>query len=245
MAVEYVDVYWGQGKYNPNNIFGDSIFYEDPKTVLSSLVAKKNKVVSGGSFMNCPAVYNLLGNVLVVRSPIDIGVKVKYRENEISKNLDSYGPISWTMMHDPSIQGHPLVILDLPWLFFAEEEIEVIITSPYFENSPHLSQGNVVPGKMNIGAWFRPLNMEFNLHYHQDELNIKEGEAMAYITFLTDKKIRLHRFQTNENIIRLSNMISNTPQWQQKLPLAKRYARFRRAGLKKVVLNEIKNNLVD
>jgi hypothetical protein len=240
MAVEYIDVYWGSGKIEQED---DSIFYAEPKTVLSSLVTKKNKNNKTGNYLQCPSVYNLLGNTLVVRSPIDTGVEIPHRQDEISRNIKTYG-LEWNMIHEPSVIGHPLIILGLPYLFFCEEEVTVMISSPYFEKSPHLNQGNIVPGTMNIGSWFRPLNMEFNLHEGQYNLDLKEDEAIAYITFITDKKIKLNKFRTSDDLIRISNSLVNTTRWEPRVPLAKRYKRFREAQMKKIVLNEIKKNII-
>lgn len=240
MAVEYIDVYWGSGKYDQED---DSILYVEPKTVLSSLVTKKNKGNKTGNYLSCPSVYNLLGNTLVIKAPIDTGVSIPHRDGEVSRNVRHYG-LDWSMVHEPSVIGHPCVVMELPYIFFSEEEIPVILTSPFFEPAPHLSQGNVVPGSMNIGAWFRPINMEFNLHLGVYEFSLKEGEAMAYITFLTDKKIRLHKFKPSLDLIRISNSVVNSTRWEPKVPLAKRYKRFREAQMQKLVLNEIKKNLV-
>ena len=105
--------------------------------------------------------------------------------------------------------------------------------------------GNVVPGKLNISKWFRPVNVEVQLHEGLKEIEFVEGEHLAYINFLTNRRVKLKRFELDRDLYRISLGCSTSVNWETRVPLLKKYSRFVNSGTNKIVLQHIKKNLVD
>ena len=68
---------------------------------------------------------------------------------------------------------------------------------------------------------------------------------MAYVEFLTDKKVELVRFKLNLDLKTYLESTSSSSGWEKKIPLAERYERFKRTRMKDLIMKEIKNNIVD
>ena len=119
------------------------------------------------------------------------------------------------------------------------------LTSPYFSNSPHLKYGSLIPGTFNISNWFRNINIEFNLWENIKEFKFKKNEDMAYVHFDSEHEIELKRFDFTERLLRIIRTCSTAGTWEKFIPLIDRYRRFKEAKFKKIILKEIKQNLVD
>ena len=67
---------------------------------------------------------------------------------------------------------------------------------------------------------------------------------MAYFNFLTDEKVVLKRFEGNDTLRKLSFTCSRVSEWWSNVPLAKRYDKFLKSKTNRLVLREIKKQLV-
>ena len=68
---------------------------------------------------------------------------------------------------------------------------------------------------------------------------------MAYFTFLTDDKVELKRFNLSEDLRKISETCSTVSDWWKNVPLLKRYDRFLKTKTNKLVMKEIKKQLLD
>ena len=261
-----VKVYWAPVHFNIAAPPKDwNMYYYDPKNLLSSLNNNRRKVSKNSivpklkvndvfstkslmdpqmsNFFSCPAFTNFAKNVYALENPIttslviDENKTIKYKSEDYIK--------SW-IAHPESVKGQTLFVYDLQWVFFTEEDdLMMKLTSPYFSNSEHMRYGSVVPGQFNIGKWFRNIGLEYNLWNNVNEFTVKKGEDLAYVEFLTDKKVELVRFKLNLDLKTYLESTSSSSGWEKKIPLAERYARFKRTRMKELIMKEIKNNIVD
>ena len=102
-----------------------------------------------------------------------------------------------------------------------------------------------MPGKLNISKWFRYINLEYILHTGVKEFKVNKGESLAYVVFNTNKKVNLKRFEMNDKLHSYGLATGTSTKWEPRVPLATRYKRFMETRTNKLVLNEIKKNLVD
>ena len=75
-------------------------------------------------------------------------------------------------------------------------------------------------------------------------MNLEEGEPMGYLEFGTDKKINFQRFETTS---KFKSLVSDSILVRNKAfapSLLKRYRIFDRSPIKKILLKEIKDNLL-
>ena len=108
-----------------------------------------------------------------------------------------------------------------------------------------MQYASIVPGKLNISRWFRPVMCEFNLWNKGRELVLKEGEPLAYINFQTNESVELVRFSMTDRLKAYALGGADAPKWEPFVPLAKRYKRFMQTRTNRLVLNEIQKNLVN
>ena len=72
-----------------------------------------------------------------------------------------------------------------------------------------------------------------------------EHEHMVYFSFLTDDKVELKRFELNDTLRKISETCSSVTSWWSNVPLVNRYERFLKTKTNKLVMKEIKKQLVE
>jgi hypothetical protein len=223
------------------------IMFVEPVSLRKMLFENRNKNnKSRQNFFKCPAVVDVVNNVFVWKSPKDTSVEIDVVDGKVEPNrrYEKGDHLDWYTEHPPTIEKNLLVSLDYHIIFFAEEEVDLLLTAPYFTNAPHLKDGALVPGKVNIGAWFRPMNAEFNLWNGNTKISFEENEDVAYFTFLTDKKVNLQEFRMTPELNRIAMSMVSSIMWMPHKPLRDRYNAFRKRKLRGVILDKIKQNLV-
>lgn len=216
----------------------DILNYE-PEQVFNEL--KKQFTREERSFIGCPAVKNLLKNTFAWKNTM----KSEYLVEGDKVTILSKQGISASIDHKPTLRNQTLMVLRYALSFYtSEDSLEVELTAPYFEKSPHLKYGAVVPGRFDIANWYRPINIEYNLWENEKTLILEEDETMAYLSFKTDKQVKLVRYQMTEELMKIQRVISDASIWSPKIPLMKRYERFRRSQMKQIVLKEIQKNVI-
>ena len=133
----------------------------------------------------------------------------------------------------------------LTYVFFTEEDVKLTLTGPYFTNSSHTKHGAVIPGQMKINSWFRELKLEYTLWAGNNELSFEKDEVLAYVNFDCEEKVKLVRFEMNDKLKSYTQSCGSASSWESFVPLADRYKRFKQTHMNKMVLNEIKKNLID
>jgi len=233
-------VYWSGIR---NSELDLSLFYEEPTSLMHELSLNKNKNNLDDNFLRCPAVVDLNKNLFVVKNPVKTSASFVIEGDNVSSKMESKGA-GWFVNRPPSLRNQLLAGYDYSLIFFAEEEVEVMTTSPYFSQTPHRSWGAIVPGVFNIGSWFRPINMEFNVWEGIKNVSLEEGEHMAYIKFFTEKNVVFQRFSMTEELYSQAKTCSASGSWEPKVPLVKRYQRFRNSKRNKFIIDKIKQNLL-
>jgi hypothetical protein len=218
-----------------------NILYYPPENILDRLNKEKDVIKKDSNFLQCPSVNSLLGNTFVLKNTLESKFSI------INNEVVSLGKtkINAEILRENSLKNQTLLTYNLKWIFFSESDyLNMRLTSPFFSKSPHLKYGSIVPGQLNIGMWFRTINLEYNLWENVKTFAIEEDEDLAYISFDSEKKIKLIRFEMNSKLHSYSNSISTSSSWEPKVPLIKRYKRFKESNMKELILKEIKNNLV-
>jgi hypothetical protein len=144
----------------------------------------------------------------------------------------------------PVFQDGPAVDYDSRWLFFSEDEINIQLTPPYFHKTKASEYATVLSGEFNISKWFRPIIPTFSLWDSSKELVISEQDPLAYVNFITDKKIILQEFTETEKIKHIMNECIMMKEKFPNLPLSESYNKFLLSNKHKELIKEIKNNLV-
>jgi hypothetical protein len=234
-------VYWAPWFINRDNLDWNMLYY-NPENMLERLNKQKNNQKIDSTFFQCPSVNSLFKNTFILKNSLESSFSIV--DNTVISL--SKTKIGGEIIRNGSLKNNILFNYNLNWIFFSEEDnLNMRITSPFFSNCQHLKYGSIVPGQFNIGMWFRTINLEYNLWDNVKSFKANQDEDLAYISFDSDKKIKLVRFEMNEKLYSYSNSTSNSSNWEPKVPLLKRYERFKNTNMKNLVLKEIKNNIVD
>jgi hypothetical protein len=217
-----------------------NMIYPDLTSVHERIRPYKTSTKSG-NFFYCPSFTGLAENTFVLENPIAGSYKIV--NNQVGAHDETFIN-AWTE-HASSMEGYNMLSYGMKWVFFTEEDIEMMLVSPFFGNAEHLKYGNVMPGKLNISKWFRYINLEYILHKGVKEFKVNKGESLAYVVFNTNKKVNLKRFEMNDKLHSYGQATGTSTTWEPWVPLATRYKRFMESRTNKLVLNEIKKNLVD
>lgn len=241
-----VNIYWAPYySYNSNNTQDWSMLYPDPKNMYSEI--SKNKVIndhSFKSFFTCPAVKNNFKNTYVFKNV----VHSEYTYN--TENSMNITPISKTFLgyefsRKPAISDGPIIKFSLSYIFFADQDVEALFTSPTFHKPKYTNYGTIFPGEFNIGSWFRPYHLELQMWNSNGNIVLEENEPIFYVKFLTNKNIKLHRFNFNKKLHDYATHCSESSNdIKSNIPLIERYQMFKNSRMHTSILNEIKNNIV-
>tara|TARA_B100000427_G_scaffold10761_1_gene9082 strand:- start:315 stop:1049 length:735 start_codon:yes stop_codon:yes gene_type:complete len=242
-----INVYWSSANDPKEDDF--SIMYEEPHSLFKDKVKEKQKdrQTDMPGFDECTAFQDLGIHTLVVNNVIQTHIEFdgNYIPNyqtpvkQLSKNA-----LYADVRRDNTLNNQMIFDYHMPHIFFADASLEVMLSSPYFHQPGYMKYGAIVPGRFDVGSWFRPMRFEINLWEGNNIFKIEEGEPLAYLTFNTNEKIKLHKFHMNEKLYNIALACANSSAWWRNIPLSKRYAKFHASQSQKKVLTEIKNNLI-
>lgn len=242
MAKKEVVVYWAPA-YNSGPVDWN-ILYNEPRPVMDVFRDTKTNINKGDSFFYCPAFKDQFDNMFYFDNVVDS----KYIYDSMQNRVLMPSPdacLDATVLRPPSMENTAHIGVSLSWVFFCEESLEMSVTPPYFSKS-HMSKfGAIVPGRFNIGKWFRQLNAEIVLWPGVKQLEIAKNDPLMYVKFHTDKKIILKRFTMTPELRGVADATSKSSSLLGKfMPLASKYEHFFKTKTNALVLKHIKDNLV-
>lgn len=112
---------------------------------------------------------------------------------------------------------------------------------PFMEDNNITQRCIPLTGRFDIGKWFRPSEFAFFLRKDFNTFKIERDEIYSYVRFHTTEKINFIQFRWSENLERYKRDCININFFKYMKTLENFYKNFRH---KKLILNEIKNNLL-
>ncbi len=110
----------------------------------------------------------------------------------------------------------------------------------------YMNYGTSVPGAFDISKWFRPHVFEVQMWEKAGTFKIKEGEPLFTVEFITDRPIVFKKFAMSEALVKYADSCVDSHKFFGRwLGLPKKYKIFQDTKMDKLILKEIKNNLVD
>jgi len=235
-----IEVYWA-----PNYDFSDidwNMLYAEPSSLFDINIKNKTDVDKFDSMFYCPAFKNLAKNTLVFNNPL----KSKYSFDESGNVVsDIQSGMAANVVRKPNIKGRNLLEYSFTPILFSDKPLTATMTSPWFETPNYMKYGTIVPGRYDIGKWFRAVNVEFQLMPGVREFEIDKGEPLVYFTFDTDETIKFTRFKMDAELRRYSVSCATSTSWEPWIPLADRYKRFKESRMRSIILKKVKENIVE
>jgi hypothetical protein len=219
-----------------------------PESFISNLHKRKvvnNKMLQNpnagrGKYQTCSAMHTFGENLFILKSPIE--AEIYFDENG---NIDrSTRNNHFFIERESSFENSKCFDFDLQYLFFSEENMNITLTPAYMHKALHNDHGFLLGGQFDISSWFRAIPTIFQSWEGKNNFKVGFNDPLSYVHFDTNKKIEFKQFRLNEELTKQVQACSKFQNLLRFQPMNKLYARFKNAGMKEMVLNEIKANLV-
>lgn len=242
-----IDVYWAPSLFDIESEQWN-LFYSEPQNVYQNTASQGKK----SELVRCPAFQKSAKNLYQLNSMINdthtLGANFLEGLSDVQNrgvDLDTDGTIGLVYTRPSSLPGYINLSYNLGWYFIAEEPLNVKLSAPYFPSTTPAPGALLAFGEFDIGQWHRPIALDYHIPINTEKFEVQIDQPLAFLEFDTDKKINFKRFVPNRHIREI--MLENTRASQtifKKSTLKYRYERYMKSGISKLLLNEIKNNLV-
>lgn len=250
MNKEPLVIYWSPATYADDQVKDWELLYPQPKTLFSELLKNKDRDGNANdSYFSCPAVNDFTKKILVINSPMSCSYtfdKFGPGKENIFIQADSGNAIEINVARESTLNTGPTLVFALQYIFFSEESVQATFSAPYFQKAKYMEHGATIPGRFDIGQWFRPYHFEVQMWNNNGKFEIVEDEPLFYVHFETDRPIILKRFMYDKKLHDAAvACVDSTNLFGRGLTLLSRYHKFSNTGLRNKVLKMIKNNLID
>lgn len=240
---EPIVVYWSPYYSKDTSNENWNILYSEPVQLYKELNDRRETSTPAKSnILSCPASSTRFKNTYIFKNTLTTHYLFKNGES-LSQNKNY---INMSIVRPPSIKNNLMVALRMNWVFFTDEDsLTMHLNPPYFNKYSYSDYGVLCSGGFDIGKWFRPIALEFNLWDNVKEFKVLDEEPLFYVEFITDRPVILKRFYMSDEVrsfVTASTIsVKTMGEW---LPLKKRYEQFKRTKSKEIILKEIKSNLI-
>lgn len=249
-----ITVYWAPGQFTSDEPYTWNQFYSPPELLASSILQNRQKDPENRVIFACPAYAIGMKNLYQVRAVHDEHVKIPQifftdppKTYPTKVNVEG-SRLSFEIPRLASLEGHIDLTYNMSWLFFAEEPVTVRFTAPYFPPKAPAEGTILAMGEFDIGLWFRNFNLDYMVPTGTTNFDISMDDPLFYMQFLTDKKIVFKRYIHTGLTQKYAEEFAQTSNRRNKrygVGFKDRYELTRKTEMAKLVLNEIKKNLVD
>jgi len=240
-------VYWAPKSDYANKNLGEwNMLHAKPQSLFNHLLEEKHPEAGNRSIFSCPPWATKAKRTFIFRQPYDSHYRYDFTGDNTS--VESLTPIRTNLepfRQTQSFKDKIQLTLFHETMFFAEEPLIATMMSPYFHEPKYTKYGAIANGEYDIGQWYRPVSPDITFWKPKGEFLLEENEPLFYMEFQTDRPVILKRYKFNGQLNAYSDACVNAPfNLESRVPLAKRYARFRNANMRELILKEIKENLI-
>jgi len=183
-----INIYWSDLGSN---------YFMDPYPVLSYL--KNRKVLKTDDLNKCPSFISYYKNTYAIKAGIDYSIEWDGK----SLHSDRYGQWFFDRYILPRNADDGLISLAYPpVIFIADKSMVLEQLNPSLSNSNFSNNTKIIQGAYNCHKHIRPLETPFMFN-EKGKVNINENDDLYYVRFLTDEKIKFHRFVWDKSIYNL------------------------------------------
>jgi len=234
-----ITIYWGVN----TNESPEGIRAEAPISILQKMSQERitkdpAKIVR---YNRCPAFVDELINVYGMKPFYDY--TLKFGENGVS-SPDFDQEFFDKHVFIRSLEGNLFDFTDRFYFFTEEPSLEMSLLPPYLEDNSIINSTIMIPGKIDIGKYFRALAFAFHMKQNCNELIFSRKEIYFYIRFHTNKKLQFKQFLWTPEIDQMDDLMMSAKNHKYDLmKLDYYYNIFERFNFKKKILKNIKKNL--
>ena len=252
MTKKPITVYWSPSVPDPNNDSYDIDDFNDPIPLRYTI---KSQIIDP-YFYQCPAIKDVSRQVYAVTFKINESSTInpkalkEYYDND-ANSLESQ-PKEWlpisednpllTCNRNSSLENHVNVNYGRSWIFFADEPVVAKFTSPWLPPVSPAPGDMVVPGKYDIGRWFRDFHVDYFVPLGTTSWTYTDKDPIFYIELETDREVVFKRFDIRHSLkleeIAEECMLTSR-NTKKPYGLLKRYDDFKQKGYISTMLSEL------
>lgn len=192
-------------------------------------------------FLKCPAYKDAMHNVFAISSwfsldldLVDGGLSSTKSQNFIDNYITTHSDVNKVYALEQSV------------MFIAKDDsLNMTQEHPTMSDNSFTKDCSVINGVFDIGKHFRDLSCAFYIKGGVNKINIKEDDTIYYLRFHTKKKIKLVPFFMSPKFEALTRTLGfkDTKSNSYK-PLSYYYNLFKTKNYKRLLIQEIKENLL-
>jgi len=242
-------VYWSPW-YQNSNIYTENYLAHYPMdSVYKDLSEHKETRNVRDNFFNCHAFKNFCKDLYLLRNPYSIDLEYFPQENRFRSRKKPKGSMMdlsvTTQAKEPSVKDCLTVNYCVNWIYFADKPVTIQTMSPFMHNSEIYKTSYYVPGSYDISQWFRPFEVAVQMRPNETSLKSNEREPLVYAKFISEEPIEFKRFYLTESLINHSTSCISLKKFKSFKSFPEMYKVFSSTFLKKRILNEIKQNVIE
>lgn len=205
---------------------GLALFVTKPLSVFDSRMRAGNH-----RYKLCPATRDLARNTFIITAPFDAHFFLDADKRTIEFAGTSKQSFEFFNMRAEQYgtTDQPIMSINYFQLFVSQHEnVELTMTAPWFEDGA--AAFKIVPGRFNIGKWWRPLDVAMQLSGRQQEVKIKQGDVLFYVSFSTgnpDDVIELKEISVTKELQDFCNLSTGVKHYQPQCPFKTLYGLFK------------------
>jgi hypothetical protein len=184
----------------------------------------------GSTYLKCPAHTDFLKNTFVFCAPFDLNIDIAVDtrtksarvfcdniDQEIYQNI-----VDTRFIPDAASKKVKHAVLGIDWLTVlqSQESCLLQVFPAFMHRNDFTEKTTLIPGEYDISKWTRPVETVFEIRSHNERIEIKRGDAIAYMKFNSIDTIKLFKAVTPWEEIILCNNIRNADKFR---PLRERY----------------------
>lgn len=213
----------------------------------SSFGNLKNVTEIGRSYHRCPAVQDYVKNVFELRSPVDF--EIIRNPDGVGFHTNHYSQDFWNDF--VYVRDNNTLSFNIFYFFIPESNLTIESSSAHFTDNDFTNKTMIIPGKFDAYRWMRPIQCSFVIKSDVDRIKINRGDPLIYIRMVTDDNIKLKKFMCSEH---LAKIISDNLMIKHKnaalmpytpVKMIEWYNMFETSRIRKVIMNEVKQNILE
>lgn len=229
-----IDIYWSCYE-------NEWMLAKEPKPVLESLYDKVKFENSFSNIKYCPSIFNEMNNLYELSSIYSYSFKIEEEKIVSSTKFDQIFFNSHVLIRSLNDR---FFSFKNSYIFFTEEKsLEAsFYIFPFLENNNITKRCIPIPGKFNIGKWFRHTEFPFFLKKEYNDFIIDQDEVYCYIKFHTNQKIKFKQFVMNDRLKQIDIERTLAVEKTKRMYTLENYYSMQKN--KKHIIKEIKESLI-
>lgn len=180
-------------------------------------------------YIECPAFTDYYKNCFLVRAPYDIKIEAKKTPDNVKyfniKDKDQDFCNKYILDRNNQNSLFSMISLEYSYLFYSEKSvmIELIPAGLHFHESEHLKNTMLIQGTFDISKWYRGIGYAFEIIDDNIPINIKRGDPVFYVRFLTNEKVNIVYEHENNYVDHLSSACAGFKNFTMNNTMIKNY----------------------